>query len=63
MREVIKEQFFDVIGPIDVHPNHQNPNHTVWEAPNRQVIGKTIPGWKNYYVNGVETPKQYFLTE
>ena len=63
MREVTKEQFFDVIGPIDVHPSVQNPNHTDWETRNRQLIGRSIPGWRNTYDNGVETPKQYFLKD
>jgi hypothetical protein len=61
MREVTKTEFFNVVGPLDVHPSVQNPNFTLWETRNRQVIGRTVPGWSNAYVNGVETPKQYFL--
>ena len=63
MREVTREQFFDVIGPLDVHPSTQNPDRTNWETRNRQIIGYTIPGWRNTYVNGIETPKQYFLKD
>lgn len=63
MREVTKSQFFQVIGPLDVHPNHQNPECTAWETRNRQIVGHTVPGWRNGYVNGVKTEPQYFLKD
>ena len=63
MREVTKDQFFAVIGPLDVQPSLQNPNHTDWETRSRQIIGRSVPGWRNGYVEGKETPKQYFLKD
>ena len=63
MREVTKDQFFDAVGPLDVNPSHQNPNHTDWETRNRQLIGRSVPGWRNGYVNGVKTEAQYFLKD
>ncbi len=61
MKEVTKEQFFEVIGPMDVHPSIQEPNETHWKTKNGQIVGLTIPGWRNGYTDGKKTPRQYFL--
>jgi hypothetical protein len=61
MKEITKEQFFKIIGLLDVNPSHQNPEFTEWKLKNGQVIGKSLPGWRNYYTNGKLTTPQYWL--
>ena len=48
-REVTQDQFFAFLkaDPRDIMPNHANPYETLWETPQRTVIGKSYPGWKN----------------
>ena len=55
MREVTKAEFFAAMRR-DVHPNHGNPEVTVWETRSRDVVGKSLPGWKN-----PGGPRRYFL--
>jgi hypothetical protein len=63
MIKVDKKQFFDVVGPLDVHPSMQNDNFTDWKTRGGVVVGRSIPGWKNYYTNGKPIEKQYFLND
>ncbi|WP_261541718.1 hypothetical protein [Burkholderia multivorans] len=48
MVEVSKEQFYDVMGPLDVHPRAE-PDRSVWETPRRDVIGVSMPGYLTDY--------------
>jgi hypothetical protein len=61
MKKVTKEQFFEVIGPLDVHPSMQSPEFTEWKLRTGQIIGKSIPGWRNHYTNGKPTKKEYWV--
>jgi hypothetical protein len=61
MKPVNKDQFFARIGPLDVHPSHANPNFTEWKNRAGQVIGRSLPGWRNAYTDGKLTPAEYFL--
>lgn len=45
-REVTKDEFFSVLGPLDVVLNLGDPSVTLWETRSRHVLGKTTPGWK-----------------
>ena len=63
MIQVDKQKFFNVVGPLDVHPSNQNDNFTNWKTRGGVVIGRSIPGWKNHYTNGKPTEKQYFLND
>jgi len=56
MREVSKEEFYATIGPMDVIPRPFK-EVTLWETRDRQVIGKSTPG---YIFGGSKT---YFLKE
>ncbi|OJA66555.1 hypothetical protein BGV71_31730 [Burkholderia ubonensis] len=56
MVEVSKEQFYDVMGPLDVHPRAE-PDRSVWETPQRAVIGISMPG----YLTDYGQPEQFFL--
>lgn len=56
MRRVSKDEFYAFMGPQDVHPSTLNPQFTVWELRNREVIGRSYPGWKN-----PGEPKAYFI--
>lgn len=56
MVEVTADRFFEVVGPMDVHPNSLD-FHTIWETPQREVVGRSLPGWKQ-----PGEPKVYFLT-
>jgi hypothetical protein len=44
MQIVEKEEFYSAIGPRDINP-HPQPHHTSWEARNRIVVGRTLPGY------------------
>lgn len=46
-RTVTKEEFFAAIGLTNVHPSHNHEDYTLWETPDRRVVGKSLPGWKN----------------
>jgi hypothetical protein len=61
MKEVTKEQFFEVIGPMDVHPSMENPELTEWKTRSGIIIGLSVPGWRNSYTNGKPTEKQYWI--
>jgi hypothetical protein len=63
MKEVTKEEFFKVIGPMDVNPSHQNPEFVEWKTRygHGQIVGLSVPSWKNYYTNGKLTKEQYWL--
>jgi hypothetical protein len=61
MKQVTYNEFFEAIGPTDVHPSTENPYETLWKTRSGQIVGKTIPGWRNYYTNGKPTEKQYWL--
>lgn len=54
--KVSQEQFYAVIGPMDVHPRPER-HVTYWETPNRTLVGRSTPG---YLCVG---PKEYFLVE
>jgi len=54
--EVSKKVFFARIGPLNVHPRSERET-TFWETPNRNLIGKSTPG----YMCGA--PKVWFLVE
>ncbi len=43
-RKVTRDEFFAVIGPMNVHPNSAR-DVTMWETPARTVIGKSTPGY------------------
>lgn len=61
MIETNQTNFFDVVGPLDVHPSHVNPNFTDWKTRGGLIVGRSIPGWRNGYTKGKPTPRQYFL--
>jgi hypothetical protein len=44
MREVTKEQFFAVMGPLDVNPR-PGRDFSEWETRDRRVIGRSWPGY------------------
>ncbi|HEF4749725.1 TPA: hypothetical protein SAO13_003730 [Burkholderia multivorans] len=56
MVEVSEAKFFAVIGPHDVHPR-PTPDRSVWETPNRTVLGHSMPG----YLAPTGKPKRFFL--
>lgn len=57
MVEVSEAKFFAVIGPRDVHPS-PTPDRSIWETPNRTVLGHSTPGYKA----PTGKPKRFFLT-
>lgn len=59
-RIVTREEFFAVINPLDVHPR-PFPDHSLWETPTRQVIGKTTPGYANGWTPQGKAPDVYML--
>jgi len=63
MIKVNQKHFFDIVGPLDVHPSMQNDNFTDWKTRGGLVVGRSIPGWRNAYTNGKPTEKQYFLID
>ncbi|WP_186191018.1 hypothetical protein [Burkholderia gladioli] len=56
MVEVSKEQFYDLMGPRDVHPRAE-PDKSVWETPRREVIGISTPG----YLTDYGQPEKFFV--
>jgi hypothetical protein len=56
MVEVDEVKFFAVMGPRDVHPR-ATPECSVWETPNRDVLGQSEPGYRSPY----GTPKRFLL--
>lgn len=60
MIEVTKEQFYARMGPLNVSPNLDNPEVTVWELSDRTKVGETRPGWK--LSGDPRHPKRYYLT-
>jgi len=44
VREVTQAQFFAAVGPMNVHPRPE-PDRSVWETPQRRVVGVTTPGY------------------
>lgn len=52
--EVTCDTFFSKVGPMNVHPRSER-EASYWERPNRELIGKTTPGYL------CEGPKAYFL--
>lgn len=63
MIEVTKEQFFRVIGPMDVHPKSER-DFSSWETRDRDVVGRTTPGYMCRDENGKHTScNRYFLQE
>ncbi|ALC60067.1 hypothetical protein AMS56_25180 [Burkholderia pseudomallei] len=58
MVEVSEAKFFSVMGPRDVHPR-PTPDRSVWETPNRTVLGHSLPGYKA----PTGKPKRFFLTQ
>jgi hypothetical protein len=63
MRQVSKTEFFAAIGPRDVNPSHKKPNETEWKTRAGQIVGRTLPGWRNGYTDGKPTLREYFLCE
>ncbi len=58
MKQVSKEQFFAVVGQLDVHPQPRHPEKTTWELRDRTVVGVSQPGYKN-----PQAPALYFLSD
>lgn len=59
MNEVSREKFFEVIGPMNVHPRPE-PDHSEWASLNtRQVVGRSEPGYKNSFGK----PNRYWLDQ
>lgn len=56
MKTVSKEEFYAFMGQQNVHPRSE-PDRSVWETPNRQVLGVSRPGYK------CEGEEVYMLTE
>jgi hypothetical protein len=54
---VSRDEFFDCMGPLNVHPSVMNPAFSSWETPSRQVIGRSYPGYKH-----PGDPKAFMLT-
>ena len=52
---VSKEEFYSVMMKLDVHPRSE-PDCSIWETRNREVIGISRPGYK------CEGPEVYMLT-
>lgn len=58
--EVSRDDFYRAIGPINVHPRSER-EASYWETPNRELIGKTTPGYmctgrKAYFLRADLTP-------
>jgi hypothetical protein len=58
MIEVSAEQFFAYVNPRNIHPITDHPERTLWETERRELVGTTLPGWRN-----PGAPKVYMLTE
>lgn len=46
MVEVTYDKFFDFMGPRNVTP-HATPEFSSWETPDRAIVGRSYPGWKD----------------
>ncbi len=59
LKEVTKDEFYGIIfrDRLNVHPRSA-PHASYWEFPNRQLFGKSTPGWKCEGQPGyfIETP-------
>lgn len=63
MVEVTKEKFFQVIGPMNVHPRAERM-YSSWETPQRQLIGRTEPGYLCQDEHGNRMTKtKFFLVD
>lgn len=59
MIEATKEQFFKVIGPMNVHPS-PGRSYTEWASLNsRQIVGRSEPG----YIPDHQKTDRYWLEE
>lgn len=49
MREVTKEEFFAALyaDKRDVMPTVEHPERTEWRDRNRNLFGRSFPGWRN----------------
>ena len=56
MKIVSKEEFFAFMRQLNVNPRAE-PDRSVWETPNRHVLGISKPGYK------CEGDEVYMLTE
>lgn len=58
MREVSRDEFFDVVcgRNLDVHPRTE-PDRSAWEFRNRVVLGETRPGYL------CRVPESYWLAD
>lgn len=47
--QVTKDAFFAFLkrDPRDIMPSQRDPHVTTWETRNREVVGRTLPGWKD----------------
>jgi hypothetical protein len=48
-KEVTQDEFFALLKADgrDIMPSHLSPAHTAWLDRNRNLWGRTTPGWKN----------------
>lgn len=59
MNEVSREKFFEVVGPMNVHPRPEH-DHSEWASlTTRQVVGRSEPGYRNSFGK----PKRYWLDQ
>ena len=58
MIEVTQEQFFAYMGPRDVYPRNDHPDHAEWETSRRELVGRSYPGYRD-----PGAPKRWLLTE
>lgn len=60
---VSKEEFFEFlrVDPRDIMPRRLEPAFTGWETPNRVVLGRSLPGWRDH--GDPRVPRAYMLTE
>lgn len=59
--EVTKDEFFAIVGKMDTISDNQK-NFSVWMLRNRNIVGKTFPGYLCEDDNGKYTDtKRYYL--
>ncbi|RQZ76423.1 hypothetical protein DF052_00260 [Burkholderia glumae] len=58
MVDVNKDQFFAIMGPLNVHPRAE-PDRSIWETPQREMLGLSMPGYASCY----GTPERYFVVD
>jgi hypothetical protein len=56
MIEVTKDEFFTVVGALNVHPRPERDT-TYWELPNHTLVGTSTPGYM------ADAPHRYWLEE